>query len=250
MASGTQFLSVPPSAYDLMYFHTVWRNPAALNQINRAPRLALAYGNWLAGIESFSFQWQGQMGKGSGGLDINKDVGNSILGTTGGHMKATEISQIVPNSNLKSGYIMLLPIENLALQFQTNMSGTLNIDWLKFLIKDIFNDFDLNLSDNEFIKKIDKWLKKAKPGKLIYHPYISEAGERGPFVNTKAKASLIGLRSNDKFPEIVRSFVEGLCFASRECYTAIGKIPNEIRLVGGGSQSKVLREIFSSVLLI
>jgi hypothetical protein len=70
MASGTQFLSVPPSAYDLMYFHTVWRNPAALNQINRAPRLALAYGNWLAGIESFSFQWQGQMGKGSGGLDI------------------------------------------------------------------------------------------------------------------------------------------------------------------------------------
>ena len=70
IASGTQFLSVPPSAYDLMYFHTVWRNPAALNQINRAPRLALAYGNWLAGIESFSFQWQGQMGKGSGGLDI------------------------------------------------------------------------------------------------------------------------------------------------------------------------------------
>lgn len=70
MGSGTQFLSVPTSAYDLMYFHTVWRNPAALNQINRAPRLALAYGNWLAGIESFSFQWQGQMGKGSGGLDI------------------------------------------------------------------------------------------------------------------------------------------------------------------------------------
>ena len=70
IASGTQFLSVPPSAYDLMYFHTVWRNPAALSQINRAPRLALAYGNWLAGIESFSFQWQGQMGKGSGGLDI------------------------------------------------------------------------------------------------------------------------------------------------------------------------------------
>ena len=70
IASGTQFLSVPPSAYDLMYFHTVWRNPAALNQINRAPRLALAYGNWLAGIESISFQWQGQMGKGSGGLDI------------------------------------------------------------------------------------------------------------------------------------------------------------------------------------
>ena len=218
--------------------HPLSDNVATLIGLNSGTPIALGY---IDAVCTFL---------GSGGLDINKDVGNSILGTTGGHMKATEVSQIVPNSNLKSGYIMLLPIENLALQFQTNMSGTLNIDWLKFLIKDIFNDFDLNLNDNEFIKKIDQWLKKAEPGKLIYHPYISEAGERGPFVNTKAKASLIGLRSNDKFPEIVRSFVEGLCFASRECYTAIGKIPNEIRLAGGGSQSKVLREIFSSVLKV
>ena len=70
MGSGTQFLSVPTSAYDLMYFHTVWRNPAALNQIYRAPHIGLAYGNWLAGIESFSFQWQGQIRKGSAGLNI------------------------------------------------------------------------------------------------------------------------------------------------------------------------------------
>ena len=42
MGSGTQFLSVPTSAYDLMYFHTVWRNPAALNQIYRAPHIGLA----------------------------------------------------------------------------------------------------------------------------------------------------------------------------------------------------------------
>ena len=70
MGSGTQFLSVPTSAYDLMYFHTVWSNPAALNQIYRAPHIGLAYGNWLAGIESFSFQWQGQIRKGSAGLNI------------------------------------------------------------------------------------------------------------------------------------------------------------------------------------
>ena len=70
MGSGTQFLSVPTSAYDLMYFHTVWRNPAALNQIYRAPHIGLAYGNWLAGIESFSFQWQGQIRTGSAGLNI------------------------------------------------------------------------------------------------------------------------------------------------------------------------------------
>jgi len=185
---------------------------------------------------------------GSGGLDLNKNVGTSILGTTSGHMKASKINDIVPNLNLKSGYVMLLPIDNLALQFQTSMSGTLNIDWLKLLVQDIFEEFDIRFNNKNFINKIDHWINKTKPGKIIYHPYISEAGERGPFINNDAKASLIGLRSNDKFPEIVRSFIEGLCFAARECYTAIGEIPNEIRIVGGGFQSESIRQIFSSVL--
>ena len=70
------------------------------------------------------------------------------------------------------------------------------------------------------------------------------------FVNNDAKASIIGLRWNDKFPEIIRSFVEGLCFAARECYNAIGDMPNEIRIVGGGFQSESIRKIFSSVLKV
>ena len=187
---------------------------------------------------------------GSGGLDLNKNVGTSILGTTSAHMKASKINDITPNINLKSGYVMLLPIDNLALQLQTSMSGTLNIDWLKLLLKDIFKEFDINFDNEDFTKKINEWLNKTKPGKIIYHPYISEAGERGPFVNNDAKASIIGLRWNDKFPEIIRSFVEGLCFAARECYNAIGDMPNEIRIVGGGFQSESIRKIFSSVLKV
>ena len=187
---------------------------------------------------------------GSGGLDLNKNVGTSILGTTSAHMKASKINDITPNIKLKSGYVMLLPIDNLALQLQTSMSGTLNIDWLKLLLKDIFEEFDINFNNKDFTKKINEWLNRSIPGKIIYHPYISEAGERGPFVNNDAKASIIGLRWNDKFPEIIRSFVEGLCFAARECYNAIGEIPNEIRIVGGGFQSESIRNIFSSVLKV
>ncbi len=69
-AVGTQFLSIPPSAYDLIYFNSAWRNPSALNQLNKAPELGLAYGNWLAGVQSFGFRWRGQVKKGSGGIDI------------------------------------------------------------------------------------------------------------------------------------------------------------------------------------
>ena len=55
-------------------------------------------------------------------------------------MKASRINDINPNINLKSGYVMLLPIDNLALQLQTSMSGTLNIDWLKLLMADDIPD--------------------------------------------------------------------------------------------------------------
>ena len=70
VATGTQFLSIPASAYDLIFFQTAWRNPASLNHINRSPELGLAYGNWLAGMQSFSFNWKGQVRGSSGALDI------------------------------------------------------------------------------------------------------------------------------------------------------------------------------------
>ena len=185
---------------------------------------------------------------GSGGYDINKDVGTSSLGTTSGHMKANLVSKIKPNINLKSGYVMLLPIENTALQFQTNMSGMINMNWLMSFVSDIFKDFNIEFNEKNFLDKIESWIKKTEPQKLIYHPYISEAGERGPFINSNAQASLLGLNSNHRFPEIVRCFIEGLCFAAKECYLAIGEIPKEIRLAGGGAQSKSIRKIFSNIL--
>ena len=69
-AIGTQFLSIPPSARDLIYFNSSWRNPSLLNQVNLAPELSLAYGDWLAGVQTFGFRWKGQIKSGSGGIDI------------------------------------------------------------------------------------------------------------------------------------------------------------------------------------
>lgn len=76
--AGTQFLSIPTSAYDLIYFNSPWRNPAVLNHINKVPELGLAYGNWLAGIQNMGFKWRGQIGENSGGLDL-RYVGLSDL---------------------------------------------------------------------------------------------------------------------------------------------------------------------------
>jgi hypothetical protein len=71
MGTGTQFLTIPTSAIDLIYFNSPWRNPAALNQINKVPELGLTYGNWLSGVQSIGFKWRGEIRNNSNGLDIN-----------------------------------------------------------------------------------------------------------------------------------------------------------------------------------
>ncbi len=185
---------------------------------------------------------------GSGGYEPNKKVGNTIIGTTGVHMKSSIASETNLDLNSKTGYILVLPMPNYVLQLQSNMSGSLNIDWLSSLALDLFQEFNIDIKSNELISKIDHWIESTKPGKILYHPYISDAGERGPFIDNFARASFIGLKSSNRYPDMMRALIEGLCMASRDCYLAMGSIPAEIRLAGGATQSKGLRKIFASIL--
>ena len=46
----------------------------------------------------------------------------------------------------------------------------------------------------------------------------------------------------------MRAIYEGLCFAARDCYAAMGPTPAEIRLAGGAARSRALRTILASAL--
>ena len=50
------------------------------------------------------------------------------------------------------------------------------------------------------------------------------------------------------FADLMRGVFEGLCFAARDCYAAMGDIPEEIRLTGGAARSKALRLMLASTL--
>ena len=89
---------------------------------------------------------------------------------------------------------------------------------------------------------------EARPAAAIYHPYIHEAGERGPFVDVNARAQFIGLSMRTSFLDLVRAVYEGLAFAARDCYGAMGHVPEEIRLAGGASRSKSFKTILASAL--
>jgi erythritol kinase (D-erythritol 1-phosphate-forming) len=89
----------------------------------------------------------------------------------------------------------------------------------------------------------------AKPaGQILYHPYISAAGERGPFMDPNARAMFTGLEIGHGYADLMRSIFEGLSYAARDCYSAMGDIPNEIRVTGGAARSKALRIILASTL--
>ncbi|RWM11440.1 MAG: carbohydrate kinase [Mesorhizobium sp.] len=173
------------------------------------------------------------------------DVACSIVGSTGVHMRAVPTNEVHLNKE-GSGYVIALPIPGLVTQVQTNMATSLNIDWVLGLAADVLKEFGHEANHRELVGRIDQWLAASQPGQVVYHPYISEAGERGPFVNASARAGFVGLSVSHRYPNLVRAVIEGLGLAIRDCYAAMGDLPSELRLSGGAARSKGLRGILSA----
>lgn len=72
---------------------------------------------------------------------------------------------------------------------------------------------------------------------MLYHPYLSEVGLIAPIVARGARAQFSGLRASHTRDDLLRAVYEGVAYAIRDCYEAIGRPIGEIRLVGGGARS-------------
>src|SRR5581483_3322755 len=155
-----------------------------------------------------------------------------ILGSTGMHMRAMPVGAVQLNTE-RTGYTLALPIDGVVAQLQSNMAATLNIDWVLNLATDLLAELGQPVAGSALMEKVETWAAAGRPGALLYHPYISEAGERGPFVNSSARAGFTGLSSAHRFPDLVRAVIEGLGMAARDCYAAMGPSSSEVRLTGG-----------------
>lgn len=184
---------------------------------------------------------------GAGVVGGSGDVACSTVGSTGVHLRAVLAEDVHLNA-AGTGYVICLPIPNMVTQVQTNMAATLNLDWALSLAAGIMADMGQPVTQRDLVARLDGWLAAAQPGQLLYHPYISEAGERGPFVNADARASLIGLSQGHRFPDLIRAVTEGLGMAMRDCYAAMGPLPGELRLTGGAARSAALRGILGAAL--
>ena len=183
------------------------------------------------------------------GIYGGEDGGVTIIGSTGMHIRLVSDTAHVTPSPLGTGYCMAFPVPHHTIQCQSNMASTLNVDWIANLaIEAAAMASGGYVSRETILAALNDGVASARPGAIVYHPFISTAGERGPFTDAFARAGLFGLDQNVRLMDLARGIYEGLCFAARDCYVAIGGAPAQIRVTGGGAKSRILRQILSSVL--
>ncbi len=187
-------------------------------------------------------------GLGGGLFDPSGRSGCTIVGSTGMHMVLKPDAETVRLNAEKSGFTIAFPVPGMVSQMQSNLAATLNIDWLLDVARSVLHDSGIEKSRGDLLTGMDDKLLTRDPAKLLYHPYISRAGERGPFMETSARAMFNGLDTTADYFDMMRAVFEGLAFASRDCYAVMGPIPKEIRITGGAARSKALRLILASVL--
>lgn len=83
----------------------------------------------------------------------------------------------------------------------------------------------------------------ADPGAAgaSFHPYLSAAGERAPFADPFARASLLGLTPSLGRDEIARAIMEGLAYVVRECLGTHLVAPTSLSVCGGGTSPEWCR---------
>lgn len=227
---------MPPIVDGTRQYHTLTDAAAGLTGLKAGTPVVLAYVDVAC------------TALGAGIYDPGTVPGCTVLGSTGMHMRMVAGAGDVHLNDGLTGYTMTMPIPGVYAQMQSNMAATLNIDWILSIAGDVLATQGISRSRGEMLTLVDNWIASTAPGSLLYQPYVSEAGERGPFVDATARAGFVGLSMRHGFGDLVRAVFESLAFAARDCYTAMGDLPGEVRLTGGAAKSPALRKILGAAL--
>jgi xylulokinase/erythritol kinase len=84
-------------------------------------------------------------------------------------------------------------------------------------------------------------------GGVTVLPYLSEAGERAPFVDTRARGTIDGISLSTTTADLVRATCEGIAYAARHCLEAAGWT-GRVTVCGGGARSNEWTQILADVL--
>ena len=89
----------------------------------------------------------------------------------------------------------------------------------------------------------------SEPTSLLCLPFVGGSGT--PYFDLEVGATFVGMTLTTDIPQIYKAILEGICYELRfniDLLDSIGIAPNEIRVVGGSSQSDVMMQIKADVL--
>jgi len=137
------------------------------------------------------------------------------------------------------GYTLDLGVAGRGLRTMGAMTGTPNLDWARE-----------TLTDDAPFEAIEATARDVPPGAggLLYLPYLSDAGEKAPFVEPAARAGFVGLAPGHERPHLLRAVYEGLAMSIRDCAEHVRGATERVHLSGGGSRSALLAQVFADAL--
>jgi sugar (pentulose or hexulose) kinase len=124
-----------------------------------------------------------------------------------------------------------------------NVAGTTVLDWcLNALCPDI-------AAGDRPYDTLGALAETSRPGGkgVVFVPYLSASGVIAPRIEPRARAGFHGLAPQHGRAELVRAIYEGMAYAIRDCYEAIGGAGEGIRLSGGGARSPFWAQMIADV---
>ena len=106
-------------------------------------------------------------------------------------------------------------------------------------------------SDRAALTLMDDEVRGTRPGAdgLLFHPYLN--GERAPYWEPRLKADFLGMTFAHGRGHLSRAVYEGIAFSLRDVmgdFKANGLTFERARIIGGGAQSAVWRQVVANVL--
>lgn len=135
------------------------------------------------------------------------------------------------------------------LRLMASLAGTPNLEWL-------LGVFGSDLRREAMAKGVElyAYLTELAGGVpagadgVLYHPYLLAGGERAPFTDPNARASITGISANTGAAQMVRACFEGVAYAMMDCYAHMPSMPTQVTLCGGGAKSPFWCQMFADAL--
>ncbi len=118
-------------------------------------------------------------------------------------------------------------------------------DWLR---KTLFSSGGQSPADFDDMDKLAAEVSAGSQG-LFFHPYLN--GERTPYWDPRLRADFVGMSFDHGPGHIARAFYEGVAYSLRDCleiFRERGIAFSSTRILGGGAQSAVWRQIVADTL--